>query len=176
MSFGLQYWPPKPGDRRPKLTPYRLVCCAACFVMKQVVGDADRGDNCPDTARALHQGQDDQGDRPGPECVAEYGPEGTEVGRDLIRVRACCPTAAEAGTMGSRTRRIAGRERGQIRSRATDIDPDLRGAPRARLRRRLRRQAPVRQAMEQGARGIHGCGLRPAELCAGRSLSVRPEP
>src|SRR3984957_8429511 len=30
--------PPKPGDRRPKLTPYRLVCCAACFVMKQVVG------------------------------------------------------------------------------------------------------------------------------------------
>jgi hypothetical protein len=25
--------------------------------MKQVVGDADRGDNCPDTTRALHQGQ-----------------------------------------------------------------------------------------------------------------------
>jgi bifunctional enzyme CysN/CysC len=44
--------------------PYRLVCCAACFVMKQVVGDADRGDDCADTARALHQGQDDQGDRP----------------------------------------------------------------------------------------------------------------
>jgi len=34
-------------------------------------------------------------------------------------------------------------------------------------------RAPLRQAMEQGARGIHGCGLRPAELCAGRSLSVR---
>jgi hypothetical protein len=30
--------PPKPGDRRPKLTPYSLVCCAACFGMKQVVG------------------------------------------------------------------------------------------------------------------------------------------
>ena len=101
--------------------------------MKQVVGDADRGDDCPDTARALHQGQDDQGDRPGPEGVAEHGPEGAEVGRDLVRVRACCPAAAEAGTMGSRTRRIAGRERGQVRSRAADVDPDLRGAPRARL-------------------------------------------
>src|ERR1700722_3036398 len=28
--------------------------------MKQVVGDAGRGDNCPDTARALHQGQQEQ--------------------------------------------------------------------------------------------------------------------
>src|SRR6266446_7979685 len=27
------------------LTPYRLGCCAACFVTKQVVGDADRGDD-----------------------------------------------------------------------------------------------------------------------------------
>jgi hypothetical protein len=26
--------------------------------MKQVVGDAYRGDDCPDSARALHQGQD----------------------------------------------------------------------------------------------------------------------
>ncbi|MCP1766038.1 ATP-dependent DNA ligase [Bradyrhizobium japonicum] len=64
LSFGLQYCPPKPGDRRPKLTPYRLVCCAACFGMKQVVEDADRGDDCADSARALHQGQDDQGDCP----------------------------------------------------------------------------------------------------------------
>lgn len=50
--------------------------------MKQVVGDADRGDDCPDPARALHQGQDDQGDRPRPEGVAEHGPEGAEVGRE----------------------------------------------------------------------------------------------
>jgi hypothetical protein len=57
MSFGLHYCPPKPGIGVQKLTPYRLVCCAACFVIKQAVGDADRGDNCPDTARALHQGQ-----------------------------------------------------------------------------------------------------------------------
>src|SRR5690348_7092724 len=56
--------------------------------MKQVVGDAGRGDDCADSARALHQGQDDQGDRPGPEGVAEHGPEGAEVGRDLFRVRA----------------------------------------------------------------------------------------
>src|SRR6266436_6206456 len=56
MSFGMQFCPPEPGDRRPKLTPYRLVCCAACFVTKQVVGNADRGDDCPDSARALHQG------------------------------------------------------------------------------------------------------------------------
>jgi hypothetical protein len=41
-----------------------LVCCAACFLTKQVVGDDGRGDDCPDTARAFHQGQDDQGDRP----------------------------------------------------------------------------------------------------------------
>src|SRR5712672_2456723 len=101
--------------------------------MKQVVGDADRGDNCPDTARALPQGQDDQGERPGPEGVAEHGPEGAEVGRDLIRVRACCPAAAEAGKMGSRTRRMAGRERGQGRARAAYVDPDLRRAAWARL-------------------------------------------
>src|SRR3954447_14256537 len=120
-------------SQTPKLTPYRLVCCAACFVTKQVVGDADRGDDCPDSARALHQGQDDQGDRPRPEGIAEHGPEGAEVGRDLIRVRACRPTAAEAGTMGNRTRRIAGRECGQGCSRAADLDPDLRRAARARL-------------------------------------------
>src|SRR6201994_5081905 len=100
--------------------------------MKQVVGDADRGDDCADTARALYQGQDDQGDRPRPEGVAEHGPEGAEVGRDLIRVRAGSPAAAEAGTMGSRTRRIAGRKRGQGRPRAADVDPYLRGTARAR--------------------------------------------
>src|SRR6516165_5568578 len=43
--------------------------------MKQVVGDAGRGDDCADTARALHQGQDDQGDRARPEGVAEHGPK-----------------------------------------------------------------------------------------------------
>ncbi len=46
--------------------------------MKQVVGDADRGDDWADTARTLHQGQDDQGDRPRPEGVTEHGPEGAE--------------------------------------------------------------------------------------------------
>src|SRR6266513_3717214 len=101
--------------------------------MTQVVGDAGRGDNCPDTARTLHQGQDDQGDRPGPEGVAEHGPEGAEVGRDLVRVRACCPAAAEAWTMGSGARRIAGRECGQGCSRAADVDPDLRRTARAWL-------------------------------------------
>ena len=40
-------------------------------------------------------------------------------------VRACCPAAAEAGTVGSRTRGIAGRQRGQGCSRAADVDPDL---------------------------------------------------
>src|SRR4030095_12158841 len=100
VSCGRQYWPPKPGDRRPKLTPYRLVCCAACFGMKQVVGDADRGDDCADSARALHQGQEDQGDRARPEGIAEHGPEGTEVGRDLVRVRAVSAAAAKAGAVG----------------------------------------------------------------------------
>src|SRR6516165_508005 len=47
-------------------------------------------------------------------------------GGDLLRVRACCAAAAEAGTLGSRTRWIAGRERGQDCSRATDVDPYLR--------------------------------------------------
>src|SRR5258708_38599808 len=79
--------PPEPGDRRPKLTPYRLVCWAACFRTKQVVGDAYRGDDCADTTRALHQGQDDQGDRTRPEGVAEHGPQGASGVRDLIRVR-----------------------------------------------------------------------------------------
>jgi hypothetical protein len=53
---------------------------------------------------------------PGPEGVAEHGAEGAEVGRDLIRVRACCPATTEAGTMGSRTRPLAGGECGQVRS------------------------------------------------------------
>src|SRR3981189_2840978 len=52
LSFGMQFWPPEPGNRRPKLTPYRLGCCAACFRTEQVVGDADRGDDCADSARA----------------------------------------------------------------------------------------------------------------------------
>src|SRR3954470_15110731 len=125
----MQKWSPEPGDRRPKLTPYRLGCCAACFVTKQVVGMLI----VETIARIRSQGQDDQGNRPRPEGVAEHGPEGAEVGRDLIRVRAWCPATAEAGMMGSRTRRIAGRERGQVRSRAAHVDPDLRGVARARL-------------------------------------------
>src|SRR5437016_4739306 len=88
-------------------------------------GNADSGYDWPDLARAFSEGQDDQGNRPRPEGVAEHGPQGAEVGRDLIRVRACGPAAAEAGTMGSRTRRIAGRECGQVRSRAAYVDPDL---------------------------------------------------
>jgi hypothetical protein len=57
-----------------------------------------------------------KGDRPGPEGIAEHGAEGAEVGRDFVRVRACGPAASEAGTMGSRTRRVAGGECGQVRS------------------------------------------------------------
>ena len=41
--------------------------------------------------------------------------------------------ATKAGTMGSGARRAAGGERGQVRSRAADVDPDLRGAARPRL-------------------------------------------
>jgi dTDP-4-dehydrorhamnose 3,5-epimerase len=54
--------PPEPGVES-KVAPHRSGYCAACFGTKQVVGDADRGDECADTAPALHQGQDDQGDR-----------------------------------------------------------------------------------------------------------------
>ena len=48
--------------------------------------------------------------------VVENTVRGAEVGRDLFRVRECCRAAAEAWTMGSGARRIAGGECGQIRS------------------------------------------------------------
>jgi hypothetical protein len=35
-------------------------CPAACFETKQAVGNADRGDDRPDMAQALHQEQNDQ--------------------------------------------------------------------------------------------------------------------
>src|SRR4051794_25048306 len=36
-------------------------------------GNADSGDDWPDSARAFPQRQDDQRDRPGPEGIAEHG-------------------------------------------------------------------------------------------------------
>jgi hypothetical protein len=78
--------------------------------------------------------------------------------------------------MGSRARQGAGGQCDQGRSRVTDADPDLRRAARPRLRRWLRCRAALRQTMEYGPWTIDSCGLRPAELCARRSLPVRLEP
>src|SRR5258708_6606623 len=72
-----------------KIDPPRLACCAARFDSKRVVrGNVDSGDDWPDSARALHQRQDDQGDFPGSEGIPEHGPQGTSVGGDIVRVRA----------------------------------------------------------------------------------------
>src|SRR4051812_44055842 len=78
--------------------------------------------------------------------------------------------------MDNGTRRVVDEQCGKGCSRATDADPGVRGTTRARLRRRLRCRAALRQAMGQGARAIDGGGLRPAELRAGGSLPVRLEP
>src|SRR3954451_20852438 len=73
--------------------------------------------------------------------------------------------------MDSGTCRVVDEQCGEGCSRATDADPGLRGTTRARLRRRLRCRAALRQAMGQGARAIDGGGLRPAELRAGGDWS-----
>src|SRR3954447_7412049 len=49
-------------------------------------GNADSGDDWSDSARAFAQGQDDQGDRPGPKGVPEHGPQGPAIGSDFVRV------------------------------------------------------------------------------------------
>ena len=41
------------GIGRPKLTPLLLLCSAARVILTRVVGDADCGDDWPDTARAF---------------------------------------------------------------------------------------------------------------------------
>jgi hypothetical protein len=61
------------------------------------------------------------------ESVAEHGPEGAEVWKDLMRVRACGHAAADAGTMGSRARWIAFRECQPEQLTLIWIFEDLRG-------------------------------------------------
>jgi hypothetical protein len=43
-------------------------------------GDADRGDGCADSARALRQGRDDPGNCTGPQDIPEYGPQSVAIG------------------------------------------------------------------------------------------------
>jgi hypothetical protein len=52
--------------------PGRGLVVGPGLLTRQVIGDADCGDGCPDPARALYQRQDDQGNRPRPEGVAEH--------------------------------------------------------------------------------------------------------
>ena len=92
-------------------------------------------------------------------------------GETLIRVRACCPAATEAGQMGSRTRRAAGRGmRPSPRSASSLTLIRIFEEPRGRgYDGGYDAVLPLRPTVEQGERGgIHGCGLRPAELCRGR--------
>src|SRR5215204_6858856 len=97
------------------------------------LGDADSGDDWADPAGAFPQGQDDQGDRAGPQGVPEHGPEGATLGRDLLRVRAERPAAAEAGAMDGGSRGTIDGERGEAHPRAADADPDFRGTARTWL-------------------------------------------
>ena len=46
-------------------------------------GDAGRGDDCADSARALRQEEDDQGDRTGPRGVRNTVPQGPAIRRDI---------------------------------------------------------------------------------------------
>src|SRR3954447_23498496 len=100
-----------------------------------------------DSTRAFPQGQDDQGDRPGPKGVPEHGPQGPAIGSDFVRVSTRGPAETEAGPMDSGTRRVVDEQCSEGCSRAHDADPGLRGTTRARLRRRLRCRAALRQAM-----------------------------
>jgi len=46
--------------------------------------NADRVDDCADSARALYKGQDDQGDQPRLESVSQNGSQGIGVRRDDV--------------------------------------------------------------------------------------------
>src|SRR3954451_18368232 len=80
--------------------------------------------------------------------------------------------ATEAGGAGSG----AGVKRGQARPRTADADPDLRGTPRARLRRRLRRRAALCPGLAGRPRRDLGRRVHSAQFRPGRGLSVRLEP
>jgi hypothetical protein len=92
------------------------------------VGDVDCGDDRPDPARAFCQRQDDQGDRPGPEHLAQHRAEGVAVGRDLIRARARDPAAAEARPMARGSRSAVDGECRECRPRQGQMDVHYRAS------------------------------------------------
>lgn len=60
------------------------------------MGDADCGDDRPDTARAFFEGEVDQGDCARSEDIAQHGSQGASVGRDIIFLRTGDPAAPQA--------------------------------------------------------------------------------
>src|SRR5258708_40190682 len=92
--------PPKGVYRRPTLTPWLAVSSGCPFQSwNGWARDADRGNDRADPARVLCEGEDDQGDRPGPEGLAQHGSEGSSLRGQVVRVRARGSAATEAGRM-----------------------------------------------------------------------------
>src|SRR5271163_19582 len=97
--------------------------------------------------------------------LTEGGTEGYPIGSDRVPLRARGATASEDWPVAGQARSIAVGERRQGVARTSDADPTVRGAAWAWLRRRIRCCPALREQLAQGARGIDGCSLRPAELC-----------
>ena len=82
-----------------KIDPLLLLCSAARVILTRVVGDADCGDDWPDTARAFMEREIDQADCPRSEDLAEYGSpdfmQSENFGLDVgVTTLACLPAVA----------------------------------------------------------------------------------
>src|SRR5579859_6083421 len=72
------------GGSASKIDPLNLFLLDCPLFVEAGGGDADCGDDWPDTAGSFGQGQVDPGDRPRPEVVSQHGPAGSAFGRDVL--------------------------------------------------------------------------------------------
>jgi len=114
--------------------------------------------------------QDDQGDRPGPE-VSRNTVRSAEVGRDLIRVRACCQPRPKLDGWAAESRIAGGNAAKSAREQLTLIRISRSSAGRYGRRYDAVRVTPGDREQEPG---IHGAAYVPLTLRR-ESLSVRLE-
>jgi len=72
------------GGSASKIDPLNLFLLGCPLLLEADGGDADCGDDWPDTARSFGQGQVDPVDRSRPEAVAQHGAAGASIGRDVF--------------------------------------------------------------------------------------------
>ena len=142
LCFGVEKGPRWRGDRRPKGTPLMMGFTMALGKIGGLDRDAGGGDGREDTAGVFCQGKTIK-------AICRELRVSRKVARKVLRSEATEFRYQREGQPLPRLGRwrdleaVAGSERGEAEPRATDADPDFRGAARARLRRWLRRGPPL---------------------------------